>query len=61
MKTKKIDKKLNFQKSTVSNLESILGGEKSTLNPSVCPCVYTYTKCQTQCPSGVTPYACNLC
>lgn len=61
MKTKKISKKLNFQKLTISNLGDILGGEDKTGVASVCPCVYTYTKCRTECPTAALPNECQLC
>lgn len=70
MKTKKIDKKLIFQKSTITNLNGIIAGSdaKSYTSTPITICDRTTTTlnctvtvCQTQCPSGITPYGCNLC
>lgn len=71
MKTKKLDRKLIFSKSTISNLSQVMAGSELVAvekNTAICAekstttivCI-TVTQCQTQCPSGQTPYACQLC
>lgn len=67
MKTQKLDRKLSFSKLTISNLNQIMAGSEviaAEKNTAICAeksTTFTVTHCQTQCPSGQTPYACQLC
>lgn len=65
MKPIEFSKKLRLNKKTIADLSSkemkaANGGAEA---PETDACVYTYTKCQTQCPSnGSMPHiCCNLC
>jgi hypothetical protein len=62
MKSKTFNKKLVLKKKTISNLnnQEMVKVNGGTQVVTLCPlCEFTFTKCNTECPSG--NHICNIC